>query len=190
MYYEMASNCTKYISSIPNCPARDEIVARAKDLMKQCITRCIELDNDGSVYIRKHHFGLIKLALMYLNCRTSVAGNQVPRQRCIDDAKNCLKTVEERYEADIREAPGQRIQLLVAKSDLGFRQQNYQVAQENCVNALALAEESGFLLEIKGIKDRLEGIATLMGKERMNLVRPVHHRRKRTRHFPQVVRWK
>ncbi|XP_068705715.1 uncharacterized protein [Montipora foliosa] len=166
MYYEMASNWTKYISSIPNGPARDELVARAKDLMKHCITLCTELDNDASVYIRKHHFGLIKLALMSLNCRTRVAREQIPTQRCIDDAKNCLKTVEERYEADIREAPGQRIQLFVAKSDLAFRQKNYQVAQEYCVNALAVAEESGFLLEIKGIKDRLEDISTLMGKER------------------------
>ena len=174
MYYEMASNCTKYISSIPNRPARDELVARAKDLMKQCITLCVELDNDGSVYIRKHHFGLIKLALMSLNCRTRVARGQIPTQRCIDDAKNCLKTVEERYEADIREAPGQRIQLLVAKSDLAFRQKNYQVAQEYCVNALALAEESGFLLEIKGIKDRLEDISKLMGKERMRDSLEIH----------------
>lgn len=34
------------------------------------------------------------------------------------------------------------------------------------MNVLVLVEESGFLLEIKGIKDRLEDILRFMGKER------------------------
>ena len=142
---------------------------------------------------------------MSLNCRTRVAREQIPTQRCIDDAKNCLKTVEERYEAEIREAPGQRIQLFVAKSDLAFRQKIYQVAQEYCVNALALAEESGFLLEIKGIKDRDWKTSRDLWEKREGeipwkfthlrnamriLYRPALLHQKKTRHVPQVVKWR
>ena len=63
IYYEMASNFTKYISSISNGTAREQLVARAKKYMKQCISLCLELD-DGRVYIRKHHFGLLRRSLL------------------------------------------------------------------------------------------------------------------------------
>ena len=168
IFYEKASNSTKYISSIPNGPARNEHFASAKDLMKQCITVCTDLDNNGGIYIRKHHFCFLKLALMALNCRTQAARGQIPSAECIEDATNCLKEVDEKYAAQISE--GQQIQFLIAKADLSFRQQNYQVAQGNYKHALALAEICGFKLEISGIEDRLADIATLIDeKESMDL---------------------
>lgn len=163
VFYEKASNSTKYISSIPNGPARNEHFASAKDLMKQCITVSTDLDNNGAIYIRKHHFCFLKLALMALNCRTQAARGQIPSAECIEDATNCLKEVDEKYAAQISE--GQQIQFLNAKADLSFRQQNYQVAQDNCKRALALAEKCGFKLEISGIEDRLADIATLIDKK-------------------------
>lgn len=168
IFYEKASNSTKYISSIPNGPARNEHFASAKDLMKQCITVSTDLDNNGAIYIRKHHFCFLKLALMALNCRTQAARGQIPSAECIEDATNCLKEVDEKYAAQISE--GQQIQFLIAKADLSFRQQNYQVAQGNYKHALALAEICGFKLEISGIEDRLADIATLIDeKESMDL---------------------
>ena len=167
IYYEMASNLTKYISSISSGTARERLVARAKKYMKQCISLCLELD-DGRVYIRKHHFGLLKLALMDLNCRTRAARSQHVNSKCIDDATNCLKTVEVKYEAEMSE--GQQIQLLVAKSDLSYRQQNFQEAEEISLRALTLAEHSGFKLEISGIKERLDDISRLLrAKESMTM---------------------
>lgn len=163
IFYEKASNSTKYISSIPNGPARNEHFASAKDLMKQCITVSTDLDNNGAIYIRKHHFCFLKLALMALNCRTQAARGQIPSAECIEDATNCLKEVEEKYAAQISE--GQQIQFLIAKGDLSFRQQNYQVSQDNYKHALALAEKCGFKLEISGIEDRLADIATLIDKK-------------------------
>ncbi|XP_029211077.2 uncharacterized protein LOC114975128 isoform X2 [Acropora millepora] len=163
VFYEKASNSTKYISSIPNGPARNEHFASAKDLMKQCITGSTDLDNNGGIYIRKHHFCFLKLALMALNCRTQAARGQIPSAECIEDATNCLKEVDEKYAAQISE--GQQIQFLIAKGDLSFRQQNYQVAQGNYKQALALAEKCGFKLEISGIEDRLADIATLIDKK-------------------------
>ena len=105
--YEMASNLTKLVSRIPlDRSAREEYVERAKKYMKQCIDLCIELD-DGSVYIKKHHFGLVKLALLDLNCRTKAARAQITNTRSIEEAKNCLQTIEEEYEDEMKE--GQKI---------------------------------------------------------------------------------
>jgi len=171
IYYEMASNLTKYISSIPAGKAREELVSRAKHFMKQCIALCIELDG-GHVYIRKHHFGLLKLALMELNCRTRAARSQNTSSRCIEEAKNCLKTVEENYEAQMSE--GQRIQFFVAKSDLSFRLNNLEDAEVNANRALFLAETNGFSLEISGIKERLENISSLIrSRETMTVEMPL-----------------
>lgn len=168
VFYEKASNSTKYISSIPNGPARDERVASAKELMKECIAISTDLDNNGAIYIRKHLFCFLKLALMDLNCRTHAARGQIPSAQCIEEATNCVNEVDEKYAAQISE--GQQIQFLIAKADLSFRQQNYQVAQDNCKHALALAEKCGFKLEISGIEDRLAHIATLIDrKESMDL---------------------
>ena len=91
IYYEMASNLTKYISSIPlDRSAREELVERAKHYRKQCTDLCVELD-DGRVYIKKHHFGLLKLALLDLNCRTQAARSQISSSRCIEEAESCLR---------------------------------------------------------------------------------------------------
>lgn len=59
MYYEMVSNCIKYIFFILNGLVWDEFVVCVKDLMKKCIILCVEFDNDGFVYICKYYFGLI-----------------------------------------------------------------------------------------------------------------------------------
>ena len=170
IYYEMASNLTKYISTIPSSSAREEYVSRATHYMKQCISLCVELD-DGHVYIRKHHFGLLKLALMNLNCRTSAARSKCVSPRSIEEAKNCLKTVEEKYENKM--SKGQRIQFFMAKSDLNFRLNNLQDAEVDSRNALILAQANGFSLEVCGIKERLENISRLRSKETVTLEMPI-----------------
>lgn len=171
IYYELASNLTKYVSSIPlDRSAREEYVERAKNYMKQCVDLCIELD-DSSVYIKKHHFGLVKLALLDLNCRTKAARSQNTCTRSIEEAKNCLKTVEEKYEVEMKE--GQKIQFLVAQCDLNYRQNNLQTALRLAHRALDLAKDHGFSLEITAIKGRQDEISKLITTtETMNLEIP------------------
>lgn len=166
IYYEMASNLSKFVSSIPlDRSAREEYVERAKHYMKQCIDLCIELDA-GCVYIKKHHFGLVKLALLDLNCRTKAA--RITGPRSIEEAKNCLKTVEENFEDEMKE--GQKIQFLVALCDLNYREGNLQAALEHAHGALDLAKDHGFNLEIAAIKERQDEISKLItAKETMNL---------------------
>lgn len=165
IFYEMASNLTKFVSSIPlDRSAREGYVERAKDYMKQCIDLCIKLDA-GSVYIKKHHFGLVKLALLDLNCRTKAA--RITGPRSIKEAKNCLKTVEEKFEDEMKE--GQKIQFLVALCDLNYREGNLQAALVHAHGALDLAKDHGFNLEIAAIEERQDEICKLITtKETMN----------------------
>jgi len=160
IFYEMASNLTKYVSSIPLDPsAREEYVEQAKNYMKQCIDLCIELD-DGSVYIKKHLFGLVKLALLDLNCRTKVARSQITCTRSVEEAKNCLETIKEKYEDEMKE--GLKIQFLVAQCDLNYRQNDLQAALEHAHRALDLAKDHGFSLEITAIREREDEISKLI----------------------------
>ena len=167
----MASNLTKYISTLPlNQPARGELAEQSKDLMKQCIDLCIELDDD-SIYIKKHHFGLLKLALLDLNCRTRPAREQPISSKSIADAKNCLETVHEKYQNIMSEA--QMIQFLVAKSDLNYRLGYLQPAQRDASQALSLAETCGFSLEVTAIRERQEDMdKKIISEETMDFVSP------------------
>ena len=154
--YEMASNQTKIISTLSmTAVGREELVLLAENYMKQCISLCVNLDG-SDVYLKKHHFGLLKLALMALNCRTKTARSQKISIECIEEGKNCLKTVEERYKDEMSQA--QLIQFRVAKADLYWRQNNWLDAEMSVVHALHLAEKNGFTLEITGIKERLDDI--------------------------------
>lgn len=162
IFYEMASNLTKYISTIRNdVLAREQLVSDATNYLKLCISLCIELDDD-QVYIKKHHFALLKLALMALNCRTRPTRSQIISTKCVDEARNCLKTVDEKYMDEMSKA--QKIQFLVAKSDLHFRQNNLQEAEIYGRDALNLAKTNGFSLEIPGITERLDDISNLRSR--------------------------
>jgi len=169
IFYEKASNLTKYVSSIPlDRSAREEYVERAKYFMKKCIDLCVELDDDDSVYLKKHHFGLVKLALLDLNCRTKAARSQITCARSVEEAKNCLETIEEKYEDEMKE--GQKIQFLVSLCDLNYRQNNLLAALKHAHGALELASNHGFSLEITAIKERLDEISKLITEtETMNL---------------------
>ena len=179
MFYEKASNLTKYISSVPldrenyrRTKARTQLVEQSKDYMKQCIALCIELD-DGSIYIKKHHFGLLKLALLDLNCRTRAAREQLTSSKCIADAKTCLETVEEKYRKEMSE--GQMIQFFVAKSDLNYRLGDLQAAQSYASQALFLAETHGFSLEITAIKERQEDMQKQIASKETKDFEPISH---------------
>ena len=161
--YEMASNQTKIISTLSmTAGGREKRVSLARNYMKKCISLSADLDG-SDVYLKKHHFGLLKLALMALNCRTRTARSQEISIKCIDEGKNCLKTVEERYKDEMSQA--QLIQFRVAKADLYWRQKNLVDAEMNVVHALHLAEKNGFTLEITGIKERLDDISRLRSKK-------------------------
>ena len=154
IFYEKASSLIKYISSVSlDRSLRRKLVKQSKEHMRLCITICIELDNSG-IYIKKHLSGLLKLALLDLNCHTRAARKEPTSSQSIADAKTYLEKVQENYPNEISER--QKIQFFVAKSDLNYRLGNLQAALRYANQALSLAETHGSSLEITAIKERQE----------------------------------
>ena len=154
IFYEKASSLIKYISSVSlDRSLRRKLVKQSKEHMRLCITICIELDNDG-IYIKKHLSGLLKLALLDLNCHTRAARKEPTCSQSIADAKTYLEKVQENYPNEISER--QKIQFFVAKSDLNYRLGDLEAAQRDANQALSLAETHGSSLEITAIKERQE----------------------------------
>ncbi|XP_068691940.1 uncharacterized protein [Montipora foliosa] len=168
--YEMASNLTIYINSVPlHLSARKKLVEQSKHYMRQCIDLSIELDG-GNLYIKKHHFGLLKLASLDLNCGTRAAREQITSDKCLADAQTCLRAVQEKYEDEMSE--GQKIQFLGAKSDLNYRLGEFKAAQSEASQALSLAETLGFNLEIIPIQEKIEDISKLITSTEMMSLEP------------------
>lgn len=153
IFYEKASSLIKYISVLPNPSLCSKLVKQSKEHMRLCIAICIELDNDG-IYIKKHLSGLLKLALLDLNCHTRPARSHPTSIQSITDAKTILEKVQKNYRNEISER--QKIQFFVAKSDLNYRLGNLQAALRYANQALSLAETHGSSLEITAIKERQE----------------------------------
>ena len=168
--YEMASNLTIYINSVPlHLSTRKKLVEQSKHYMRQCIDLSIELDG-GNVYIKEHCFGLLKLASLDLNCGTRAAREQITSDKCIADAQTCLRAVSEKCEDEMSE--GLKIQFLRAKSDLNYRRGEFKAAQSEASQALSLAETLGFKSEIIPIRERLEDISKLITLTEMMSLKP------------------
>ena len=160
IFYEKASSLIKYISSVSlDRSLRRKLVKQSKEHMRLCITICIELDNSG-IYIKKQISGLLKLALLDLNCHTRAARKELTSSQSIADAKTYLEKVQENYPNEISER--QKIQFFVAKSDLNYRLGDLQAAQRDANQALSLAETHGSSLEITAIKERQEDMEKLI----------------------------
>ena len=168
--YEMASNLTIYINSVPlHLSARKNLVEQSKHYMRQCIDLSIELDG-GNVYIKEHQFGLLQLASLDLNCGTRAAREQITSDKCVADAQTCLRAVQEKCEDEMSE--GLKIQFLRAKSDLNYRLGEFKAAQSEASQALSLAETLGFKSEIIPIRERLEDISKLITSTEMMSLEP------------------
>ncbi|KAK2549799.1 hypothetical protein P5673_029620 [Acropora cervicornis] len=168
--YEMASNLTIYINSVPlHLSARKKLVEQSKHYMRQCIDLSIELDG-GNVYIKEHQFGLLKLASLDLNCDTRAAREQITSDKCIADAQTYLREVQEKCKDEMSERL--KIQFLRAKSDLNYRLGEFKTAQSEASQALSLAETLGFNLEIIPIRERLQDISKLITSTEMMSLEP------------------
>ncbi|XP_015748602.1 PREDICTED: uncharacterized protein LOC107328375 [Acropora digitifera] len=168
--YEMASNLTIYINSVPPHPsARKKLVEQSKHYMRHCIDLSIELDG-VNVYIKEHLFGLLKLASLHLNCGTRAAREQNTCVKCVADAQTCLSVVQEKCEDEMSE--GLKIQFFRAKSDLNYRLGEFNTAQSEASQALSLAETLGFNSEIIPIQERLEDISKLITSTEMMSLKP------------------
>ena len=157
--YEQASILLDFCSCCPS--ASPKLLNMAKNHLKQCIAVCTQIeemsDSGGQqLYVKKHHFALIKMAMLLLDCRTKVGRERAVSEGNIKTAQDCLDTLESKYWNGI--AQGERVQFYLARSDLKYRQQDFLEAERFAREALKISKLFSFNTEIRPAQERLEHI--------------------------------
>ena len=123
--------------------------------LEKCIDVCLSVEiQDEELYVKKHHFAFIKIAMLSLDCRTEAARERVLSEEYIAKGEKCLKTLETKYWSQIAE--GVKVQFYLASSDLEYRKGNYQNAENFASLAKDRAVHLGFNTEISHAQERLD----------------------------------
>lgn len=133
--------------------------------LERCIDVCLKVESQGSdFYVKKHHFALIKIAMLLLDCRTEAARDRVLSEEFIAKGQECLDTLKTKYWSEIPE--GVKIQFFLASSDLEYRKGNYSEAERFANLAKNGAGELGFNTEISHAQERLDHVCVITRVDR------------------------
>ena len=150
--YERASVLLDFIGVTSQRSARQ--MNEALSNLERCIDVCLRLEmEDGDLYVKKHHFAFIKIAMLLLDCRTEAARERVVSEEYITKGQECLNTLKTKYWSAIAE--GVKVQFNLASSDLEYRRGNYVEAEKYASLARDMAVELGFNTEISHAEERL-----------------------------------
>ena len=128
--------------------------------LQKCIDVCLRVEmEDGELYVKKHHFVFIKIALLLLDCRTEAARERDVSQDFIARSEECLKALKTKYWSEIAE--GVKIQFNLASSDLEYRKGNFEEAERFASLAKEMAVALGFNTEISHAQERLDHLRVL-----------------------------
>lgn len=154
--YERASNQAMYTSIVSTQqPEREEYEKEAREDHKSCISLCEKLlSQNNDIYLRRHHFCFLKLALMSLNCGNANARIQPVSEDSVREANECITRMHDAYSGEMSEATS--ILLLTGQSDYKYRTGDYTNAISFAKEALKISESLGFQLEIKELQERLK----------------------------------
>ena len=108
---------------------------------------------DEELYVKKHHFAFIKIAMLLLDCRTEAARERVLSEEFIAKGEKCLKTLETNWS---QIAEGVKVQFYLASSDLEYRKGNYQNAENFASLARNRTVHLGFNTETSHAQERLD----------------------------------
>ena len=153
LVYEKASVLLDFIGRTPqrSCQQVNEALLN----LEKCIDVCREVElQDKDLYVKKHHFALIKIAMLLLDCRTEAARGRVLSEEFIIKGQECLYTLKTKYWSEIPE--GVKVQFNLASSDLEYRRGCYLEAEKFASLAKERAIELGFNTEISHAQDRLD----------------------------------
>ncbi|XP_078382863.1 uncharacterized protein LOC144665509 isoform X1 [Oculina patagonica] len=165
MAYEEGNVMKEFISS--GAVIRKKLLLRAKQCFEQCLDLCRRLDDSHSQVIpHTHSFALIKIAMLLLDC-----GSTLGRERCVSgthvaEAKRFLDLLQKHGLNEITQR--RKLQFLLACSDLQYRLSNYKAAVHDAHQALDKAKELGFLLEVMPTSDRINHIRQLLASGGMD----------------------
>ena len=150
--YERASVLLDFIGRLSQRSPKQ--VEEALRNLEKCIDVCLSVEmQDEEMYVKKHHFAFIKIAMLLLDCRTEAARERVLSEEFIAKGEKCLKTLETNWS---QIAEGVTVQLYLASSDLEYRKGNYQNAENFASLAKDRAVHLGFNTEISHAQERLD----------------------------------
>ncbi|XP_031563213.1 uncharacterized protein LOC116298799 [Actinia tenebrosa] len=126
--------------------------------LRRAIDQILALKEDSSSkrYLKTHRYAFIKMAMLLLDCRTSTGRQRTVSKENIKEAKKYLDVIRERYWQETTR--GEKIQFFLAQSDLHYRMELYEEAEEYALEALSMAEKFGFNTEIQLVNDRRKDI--------------------------------
>ena len=151
--YERASVLLDFIGRLSQRSPKQ--VEEALRNLEKCIDVCLSVEmQDEEMYVKKHHFAFIKIAMLLLDCRTEAARERVLSEEFIAKGEKCLNTLETKYWSQIAE--GVKVQFYLASSDLEYRKGNYQNAENFASLAKDRAVHLGFNTEISHAQERLD----------------------------------
>ena len=161
--YERASVLLDFIGLMPQKSPKQ--VNEALRNLEKCIEVCLRVEmEDSAVYVKKHHFALIKIAMLLLDCRTEAARERVVSDLFIAKGQECLNTLRTKHWLEITE--GVKVQFNLASSDLEYRKGNYAEATKFATSAKDMAKALGFNTEISHAQERLDHLRALTGCDR------------------------
>ena len=156
--YERASVLLDFIGLMPQKSHKQ--VNEALRNLEKCIDVCLRVEKeDSEVYVKKHHFALIKIAMLLLDCRTEAARERVVSDVFIAKGQECLNTLKTKHWLEIAE--GVKVQFNLASSDLEYRKGNYEEAAKFAASAKGMAQALGFNTEIFHAQERLDHLRAL-----------------------------
>ncbi|XP_078384344.1 uncharacterized protein LOC144666814 [Oculina patagonica] len=158
--YERASVLLDFIGRMSQ--RSPKLVDEALRNLEKCIDVCLRVEReDGGLdlYVKKHHFALIKIAMLLLDCRTEAARERVVSEEFIAKGQECLNRLKTKYWSEIAE--GVKIQFNLASSDLAYRKGNCAEAEKFATRAKEMAEALGFNTEISHAQERLDHLRAL-----------------------------
>ena len=156
--YEKASVLLDFIGLAPQKSLQQ--VREARDNLKRCIDLCNQLEkDDNDFHIQRHHFALVKIALLLFDCGTEAARERVLSEDFIAEGEESLMTLKTEYWTEVAESV--EIQFYLASSDLEYRKRNYLEAESFANLAKDKAENFGFNTEISQAEKRLDYISVV-----------------------------
>ena len=158
MLYEMANWSLQSSYLCSSRDERDNYIEQAKTEFQDCFSLC-ERSGEEGVYVRRHHFCLVKKALLNLFCETTEARNQQVSEACIREAGDCITRMQQQYSEQMGASTA--ILLLAAQCDYYHRRGDHGKAENFAQQALLQAKNLGFQLEFEKLHDRCQHMSFL-----------------------------
>ena len=154
LLYQFGSFKMEIASMFPGSRTEYSGATEGKKLLDGCIKMCVQLDGKSSFAMYVEHYASVKIALMNLNCETSLSRDKDIIRQNIVEAEERLGTLETEFCSN-KEMEVLRIRRLIAKVDLCYRLEEYYDAEEIAQETLEMSEKFGVKLELTRVQQRL-----------------------------------